>query len=105
MTDNLKDLIMKLLSRDASDRLGSKKDVIEIIQHPWFEEIDFEKLCKKELEAPYKPAKSQLTFKEEDLPELRSMKNIGANGEPDDDDIPDQKKKLILENQDKFDKF
>lgn len=55
MSEDMKDLIIGLLHRNQNERLGSKKDVLEIIGHPWFADIDFAKLCKKEIEAPYKP--------------------------------------------------
>jgi hypothetical protein len=36
--------------------LGSREDANEVINHPFFKEIDFDKLVKKEFEAPYKPS-------------------------------------------------
>lgn len=49
------DLITKLLEKDKKQRLGFKSDLDEVICHPWFKEIDMEKLVKKELEPPFRP--------------------------------------------------
>merc|ERR1712154_196682 len=51
-----KDLITKLLERDPKKRLGSTdSDIKEIQRHPFFKNIDWDKLYKREIEAPYKP--------------------------------------------------
>ena len=49
MSDNLKDIINKLLDKNQVTRLGSKSDADEIVNHPWFSDIDWDKLIKKEL--------------------------------------------------------
>ena len=43
----MKDLIVKLLDRNPLTRLGSVGDVKEIISHPFFKDVDFDKLVKK----------------------------------------------------------
>jgi len=48
-----------LLNKDKHARLGAKNGADEILSHPFFKEIDMAKLCKKELEPPYKPALSE----------------------------------------------
>ena len=51
-----KSLLQKLLERDPSKRLGSsEEDALELKRHAWFAKIDWEKLMKKEIEAPVKP--------------------------------------------------
>ena len=35
--------------------MGSKGDAEEILDHPFFKGIDFDKLLRKEIEPPYKP--------------------------------------------------
>ena len=47
MSDIMKDLIVKLLDRNPLTRLGSVGDVKEIISHPFFKDVDFDKLVKK----------------------------------------------------------
>ncbi|KAI9178939.1 hypothetical protein H9P43_005601 [Blastocladiella emersonii ATCC 22665] len=50
------DLISRLLDRDYKRRLGSgKQGSREIQQHPFFKDIDFVKLFRKELPPPWRP--------------------------------------------------
>uniref|UniRef100_A0A7S3GEJ1 non-specific serine/threonine protein kinase n=1 Tax=Palpitomonas bilix TaxID=652834 RepID=A0A7S3GEJ1_9EUKA len=63
VTDATKDLILKLLERDPKKRMGcGDQDAKTIREHPFFEPIDFDKLMRKEIEAPFKP---QLSGKED----------------------------------------
>ena len=41
------DLIEKLLNKNKALRIGKEKDAHEILSHPWFAEINLEKLLKK----------------------------------------------------------
>lgn len=36
-----KDLILRLLERDVTKRIGCKSGAADIKQHPWFKKIDF----------------------------------------------------------------
>ena len=45
----LKDLIRKLLIKEPNHRLGCKNDIDEIISHKFYQEINIEKLLKKEV--------------------------------------------------------
>lgn len=63
MSNDLKDLIIKLLDRNAATRIGTKNDFVEIMSHPFFKGMDFEKLVAREMEPPYKPKEEQLTLK------------------------------------------
>ena len=57
MSEQEKDIIRQLLNRDPKQRLGSgPDDHNEVINHPWFDDIDWDKLQKQELEADFKPA-------------------------------------------------
>jgi serine/threonine protein kinase len=53
-SDEAKDIILKLLIKDPSKRLGSKGDQ-EIKAHPWFKGFDFDALKAKKLPTPFKP--------------------------------------------------
>ena len=46
---------LQLLAKSPADRLGSQKGVQEIKEHPWFADIDFEKLIKCKIDPPFKP--------------------------------------------------
>jgi len=46
------DLIKKLLVVDPSHRLGHINDAADIINHPWFSEIDFDKIANQTFPAP-----------------------------------------------------
>jgi hypothetical protein len=63
------------LDKDPETRLGSKGDYKEVIKHPYFVDINFEKLERKEYRSPYFPKKEVLTFKEDEL--KLGMKNRG----------------------------
>ena len=55
ISNEAKDLILKLLVKKADNRLGAKNGSLEIISHPWFNDIDFSKLNDMKLETPFKP--------------------------------------------------
>ncbi len=44
-----------MLIRDPLKRLGSESDAKEIKSHPFFKEIDWEKLYQKKIDPPFKP--------------------------------------------------
>lgn len=50
------DLLKHLLTPDLSRRYGNLKGgPQDVIDHPWFKSIDFQKLEKREIRAPYIP--------------------------------------------------
>jgi len=52
-----KDLIGSILVRRSANRLGKLRGGTDDIKdHPFFDTIDFKKLCRKEIPAPWKPA-------------------------------------------------
>ena len=55
MSEELKDIITKLLDRNPASRLGSKQDIDEVKSHPFFKGIDWDALYNRALEAEYKP--------------------------------------------------
>ena len=44
MSDECKDFLTKVLNKNPKERLGSKGDVKEILDHPWFKDLDPEKV-------------------------------------------------------------
>ena len=61
------DLIVKLLDKNRMTRLGVN-GVQEILSHPWFKDLDMDKLLKKELTPPYIPkVKADLAYFDKNL--------------------------------------
>ncbi len=55
LSNSCKDIITKLLHKHPAFRLGSKSDVQDLKNHRFFKSIDFDKLEKREIQAPFKP--------------------------------------------------
>jgi serine/threonine protein kinase len=56
VTDDAQDLIGRLLDRDPEARLGAGElDAQEILSHPWFAELDLDKVARREVEPPWVP--------------------------------------------------
>lgn len=56
MSPDAQDIISKLCQVDPAHRLGNLSGgAKDVKKHPWFKDIDFEKLYRRELEAPIKP--------------------------------------------------
>ena len=58
-SDEIMDLVMQLLERDKTKRLGYKDDFAEILSHPVFANIDIQKLEKGQIPPPFKPSINQ----------------------------------------------
>ena len=54
-SDEIVDLIRKLLDKDRSTRLGSTNDSEEILAHPLFADINLEELLQRKVDPPFKP--------------------------------------------------
>jgi serine/threonine protein kinase len=54
-TDEFQDIVCKLLDKDKSKRLGSTNDVYEVLQHPWFADINVKDIEAQKIEPPLKP--------------------------------------------------
>lgn len=53
---NVADFISKLLVKDPRKRLGGgEADATELKRHPFFKDLDWEKLGRKQIPAPFKP--------------------------------------------------
>lgn len=56
LSESAKDLLLKLLDKDPTKRLGSsERDAQEIREHPWFDCINWEAIYDKKILPPYKP--------------------------------------------------
>jgi CRP-like cAMP-binding protein len=67
ISDELRDLIHRLLEKNPSKRLGTFREK-DILNHPWFAPLDIRKIRKKEIKAPWVPDPIQLgePFRKED---------------------------------------
>lgn len=54
VSEDAKDLILRLLDKNKSTRLGAN-GIDEILNHPWFANLDIPKLLKREITPPYIP--------------------------------------------------
>ena len=55
ISENLKDLIKKLLNKKFEERLGYQNGISDIKSHDFFKDLNFEELKNKKLKAPYMP--------------------------------------------------
>lgn len=55
LSEETKDLLVRLLSKNPEQRLGTKNGAEEIKSHPWFKIVNWEYLLKKQYDAPFKP--------------------------------------------------
>jgi serine/threonine protein kinase len=56
-SEELQDLLIKMLDHDPKKRLGAPElgGIDSIKKHPWFEEINWDKMFKKEYKPPIRP--------------------------------------------------
>ncbi len=54
-SNEFEDIIMRLLDKDVEKRLGSTNDFTEILNHPFFKEINMRELELYEIEPPFMP--------------------------------------------------
>lgn len=55
LSQDCKDLIAGLLEKDPKKRIGSQADSLEVMNHPFFKDINWTALLSKKLEPPYNP--------------------------------------------------
>lgn len=60
-----KSLIKKLLKKDYRRRLGNKNGMEDVKAHPFFSDIDWDKLLAKQIEPPYRPSMREINFSKE----------------------------------------
>ncbi len=54
-TSEATSLLQQLLDRDPTRRIGAMNDAAELKQHPFFNDVNWEDVAKKEHEMPFKP--------------------------------------------------
>lgn len=110
MSNEVKDIILKLLHRDPKQRLGSTRDADDLVNHPWFADIDWESLMAGTLESPFQPDMEMIRQKKADTIVHKDDANGGqdlVSLEEDErnDAIPKQSQQLIEKHQNKFKDF
>lgn len=58
-SDELMDLVAKLLEKDKGERLGAVNDADDILAHPFFATLDMKELLAKTLKPPFIPKVDQ----------------------------------------------
>lgn len=99
MSDDVKDLISKLLEKDPKDRIGTDGGVDEIMEHPWFADFDFDKLLNRELEAPMIPKLS------ENLDDVSNFDEEFTDQDVVHSNLPESKLNIVNQNKAQFDDF
>jgi serum/glucocorticoid-regulated kinase 2 len=109
MTDNFKDFIVKLLHKNPKKRLGhgSYKDVVD---HPWFDDMDWSKLKRKEIKSPYMPKIEEKNLKSHILGGIASTfgfnkKRRDESGEISETLLAKNKLDLVKKHSHRFDDF
>lgn len=54
-SDHFVDVVLKLLAKDRTKRLGAENDIDDVISHPYFSTLNIEELLKKTITPPYLP--------------------------------------------------
>ena len=63
-TDDVVDFILCLLNKDKSQRLGSKNDFVEVLEHKYFKGYDIKGLEAKTIKPPFMPNFGKKSLKE-----------------------------------------
>jgi serum/glucocorticoid-regulated kinase 2 len=99
MSEEVKDLITKLLEKDPKERLGTNGEVEEIMKHSWFSDLNFDDLLNKKLEAPFIPELS------DDQSDVSNFDDQFTKDEPMNSVIPAKNLELIKKRQGDFKDF
>uniref|UniRef100_A0A7S3N4J2 Uncharacterized protein n=1 Tax=Euplotes harpa TaxID=151035 RepID=A0A7S3N4J2_9SPIT len=91
VSDLAEDLIRKLLDKDPEKRLGSINDASEILEHPFFDELDIDDLVEKKITPEYIPE-----INEEDKYDLRFFDKEVTNMAAKESFINDEEREQIL---------
>ena len=96
-SDTMMDLIVRLLEKDRTKRLGAEDDFAEILSHPIFQGIDIQKLESKLIPAPFKPDIEKDMNKYFNVQESKAAIS--------DTYIPRENRKIVAANEDTFKDF
>jgi len=94
-SEEVQDLICKLLAKKKNKRLGCIEDVEEVLSHPWFADLNIDDILERKATPPFIPE-----F-EDDL----DTKYFNTKMDFTSTVIPEEKKREIKENIDQFEGF
>jgi serum/glucocorticoid-regulated kinase 2 len=80
ISDNLKDLITKLLNKNYEERLGFQNGLADIKNHEFFKDFNFEELLEKKIEPPYKPTIGDILENNKKIEEKFTYEDLKKNG-------------------------
>lgn len=99
MTDECKDFITSCLKKKPEERIGSSNGIDEIMQHPWFADIDVGKLMAKSLKPEFFPKVSKDAF------DVSQFDKMFTSEEAVHSVLPQSAQRKIIKNQEKFKGF
>ena len=98
VSKDARDLISRMLEKNRKDRLGQHGDVEEILNHPWFAELDMDDILKKKIEAPFVP-------KIESRADLQNFEDEMTGQELTESILPQESKQMIENHANAFKNF
>ena len=109
MTEEMKDFITRLLDKNPRKRLGHRGKK-EVMNHPWFNDIDWKKLYRKEIKPTYKPECKEKKLKNHILSGISTSLGFNKKRKDGEGDISEtilvqSKVNLVKKNSHKFNDF
>ena len=98
ISKNAQDLITRLLEKKVENRLCYHDGIEELKKHPFFKNIDFNAIERKEIAAPFIPIITNNT-------DVRNFDEMFTNEKLEMSNIASKNVKLVQENQYKFEQF
>ena len=97
-SDEFMDFVVKILAKDKTERLGFQGGVEEVLNHPWFKDIEMKLLFEKKLKPPFRPKIAEHEM-------LNNFKPRGGKDDIKESLIPDAKKNKIKSYEKEFSDF
>jgi len=98
VSDEAKDFLGKLLTKDQKERFGINGGFEEIKKHPFFKGMDFKSLEEKKIPAPFKPVFKD-SYDVSNFDEEFTSEDLASS------EINEKNMDLIKKNQEQFDEF
>lgn len=87
LSDECKDLVSKLLQKNPENRLGNgPNDAEDIIKHPWFQGMNWDKLVLRKVKPPFVPKlkeKTDLNYFAKEFTQMQPMSESGHGSNAD----------------------